>query len=180
MHEAFSRRKRCRIAKQLATSRVPNQTTQPATLHAKLCSISDQKCPAAACEDIAPNMPSMPCGERVSHGSCEDACLATRRLTCDTERGQRGQVAHRRGRSPSFLRPWRRASAETAPAQNGGAQHSSRAQRIRMGPSFGTAADRPAVPVVQAECMAFDPEAAREPSRAVCSFSRKSKPLITV
>ena len=46
-----------------------------------------------------------------------------------------------------------------------------------MGPSFGTAADMPAVPVVQAECMAFDPEAAREPSRAVCSFSRKSKPF---
>ena len=61
-------------------------------------------------------------------------------------------------------------------AKNEVAQHLSAVHAIRMGFSFGTGTDPVAVPVAHAGRVACNAEAWREPSRAVCSFFRKSKP----
>ena len=70
------------------------------------------------------------------------------------------------------------ASASSAPAQNEGSWHSSAGRAICMGPSIGTGTGPRAVPAAQAHLVACDAEARREPSRRLCSFSRKSKDFL--
>ena len=142
-------------------------TTCP-VIESKVC---DHQCPCAACEDMHATY-ALRTMWRVSE-SCVHACLGTRRFTSDIERVQRGQIAHHRP------------SSNFAASARGGdhrrpTEGSAPAERLKRLSSRLAECNRPWVRAVHSTfvwALPCRPEARHEPSIAVCSFFRKSKPL---
>ena len=113
--------------------------------------------------------------EHVDHDQNVHGCMPGRPCA-----GQRHQV-----RTWHAKRASARAASNDAAAgswsslalANAGAAHGPRSSWICMGPSFGTAERRGPVPNHIAVGVTCEPEAGFEPSHAVCSIFRKSKPL---
>ena len=114
------------------------------------------------------------CEHHVNVLRCMIRCawLKAGRLRTDPKQEQQGQRERRRVQPPSFSHAGRSAAR---PKQNEGAQHSSAVQSFCTGSSTGSGRHLSPLPVEEAGCMACDAEARHEPSRSVCSISRKSK-----
>ena len=108
--------------------------------------------------------------------ACSDAWLKARTVGGGARGVQREQRAHRHARCPLLPQPRPSGGKQTCAR---GSHSSSAVRWIRTGPSTGSGTDLAALPVATVARVLCDAEAWREPSRAVCSFSRKSKPETT-